>query len=195
MAYKALLAGVAMVITFAAFLPYIIAIHKGRVSPHVFSWVIWSMSTLVVFVAQLQDRGGWGAWAIGVSAVITIFIALLAYGKRGDIHITRADWLFFVAALTSLPFWYLSGNPLWAVLIMTTVDVLGFGPTLRKAYERPHSESVLFFGLFALRNVLVVGALEHYSLTTVLFPAVIALACLAVIAVLALRRRSLLLEG
>ena len=88
----------------------------------------------MVFLAQLEDGGGTGAWPIGVSGIITIFIALLAYIKRADISITRTDWLFLVAALSSLPFWYFTSDPLWAVVILTTVDVLGFGPTARKAY-------------------------------------------------------------
>jgi len=60
---------------------------------------------------------------------------------------------------------------------------------LRKAYYAPRSESVLFFSLFAARNVLVIFSLETYSITTVLFPAVIAAACIVVVAILLLRRQ------
>lgn len=132
-----------------------------------------------------------GAWPIGVSGSITICIAFMAYLKRTDITITKSDWLFFLSALSSLPLWYFTDDPLWAVVILTTVDVLGFGPTIRKAYISPHSESLLFFGLFAARNVLVTLALEHYSVTTVLFPAVIAAACMSLMAMLTVRRRVL----
>jgi hypothetical protein len=98
--------------------------------------------------------------------------------------------LFFVSALSSLPLWYLTSDPLWAVVILTTVDVLGFGPTIRKAHRFPHSESVLFFALFAARNLLVIMALESYSVTTVLFPAAIAAACMLLMAMLTYRRRA-----
>ena len=143
----------------------------------------------MVFLAQLEDNGGVGAWPIGVSGSITIFIALLAWLKRGDITITRTDWLFFVSAMPSLPFWYFTSDPLWAVVILTTVDVLGFGPTVRKAYAFPHTESLLFFSLFTARNLIVIMALENYSVTTVLFPAVIAAACLLLITLIIYRRR------
>ena len=132
MVYKELLSAVAIVLTFVAFFPYIRAIINGAIKPHVFSWIIWGMTTFVVFLAQLEDNGGAGAWPIGVSGAITIFIALLAYLKRADTAITRTDWLFFVAAVSSLPFWYFTSDPLWAVVILTTVDVLGFGPTSGK---------------------------------------------------------------
>lgn len=103
------------------------------------------LGTLTVFFAQLAGQGGIGAWPIGVSGVITSYIALLAYLQRADTHITRADWLFFFAALSALPFWFFTSNPLWAVVSLTVVDVLGFGPTVRKAYRHPHEESAKFF--------------------------------------------------
>ena len=177
MIYKEFLSAVAIAITFIAFFPYIRSIMQGQIKPHVFSWVIWGSTTFVVFLAQLEDNGGAGAWPIGVSGIITLFIALLAYIKRSDITITRTDWVFFILAISSLPFWYFTSDPLWAVVTLTTVDVFGFAPTVRKAYLAPYSESLLFFSLFTVRNLIVIIALENYSVTTVLFPAVIAAAC------------------
>ena len=191
MFYKELLSGVAIALTLIAFLPYIRSIINGAIKPHVFSWVIWGTTTLIVFFAQLEDKGGAGAWPIGVSGSLTMFIALLAYIKRSDITVTKIDWLFFVLAMLSLPFWYFTSDPLWAVVILTTVDVLGFGPTVRKAYNFPHSESAFFYALFAARNLIVVMALENYSVTTVLFPAVIAIACMLLMAMITYRRRVL----
>ena len=191
MFYKELLSAVAIALTFIAFIPYIRSIISGASKPHVFSWVIWGTTTFVVFLAQLEGKGGVGAWPIGVSGSVSLLIALLAYIKRADITITKTDWLFFVSAMSSLPFWYFTSDPLWAVVILTTVDVLGFGPTVRKAYIFPHSESLLFFALFAARNLIVVMALETYSVTTVLFPAVIAAACLLLMAMMTYRRRVL----
>lgn len=189
MLYKEILSFVAIVLTLAAYIPYIRAIFSGAIKPHVFSWVIWGATTLLAFLAQLEANGGVGAWPIGVSGSITIFIACLAYLKRADVTITKSDWLFFVAAMSSLPLWYLTSDPLWAVVMLTTVDVLGFGPTIRKAYHFPYSESLLFFGLFAVRNLLVMMAFENYSMTTLLFPAVIATVCVLLMMMIAYRRR------
>jgi hypothetical protein len=189
MTLKIWLGMLAIALTLIAFIPYIQSTLHGKTRPHVFSWVIWGLTTFVVFLAQLQSGGGAGAWPIGISGVITIGVAWLAYLKRADTTITRADKWFFIAALAALPCWYLSADPLWAVVILTVVDVLGFGPTLRKAYFFPHDENMNFFALFMVRNLVAILALEHYSLTTLLFPAVIALMCLMVIIVVRHRRR------
>lgn len=186
---KAAYSATAIALTLFGFYPYIRSILRNQTKPHVFTWVIWGITTFVVFLAQIQSQAGIGAWPIGISGVITVGIAILAYRKRGDISITRLDWLFFCAALSSLPIWYLTTDPLWAVVILTVVDLLGFGPTLRKVYQQPHSESATFFAIFLARNCFVILALEHYSLTTVLFPAAIALVCLGLIVLIPYRKR------
>jgi hypothetical protein len=188
MPYKEILSVIAITLTLVAFYPYLRGILLGTIKPHVFSWVIWGVTTFVVFLAQLNAQGGVGSWPIGVSGIITIIIAIAAYVKRGNIAITKADWLFFIAALASLPLWYLTSNPVWAVAILTLVDLLGFGPTIRKAYVNPHSESLPFFALFAARNSFVIMALESYSITTVLFPAAISSACVLLMALIVYRR-------
>lgn len=195
MTYKEILSTLAIALTFIAFLPYIRSIRKDQIKPHVFSWIIWGSTTFIVFLAQLKDGGGVGAWPIGVSGVITVYVAFLAYLKKTDTTITRIDWLFFLSAMASLPLWYFTSQPLLAVVILTTVDLMGFGPTIRKAYSHPHEENLSFFSLFLARNVIATVALEQYSLTTVLFPAAIAGACLLLIVMIMYRRRILTLPG
>jgi hypothetical protein len=191
MIHKELLSAVAIALTLIAFFPYIQSIRQGRIKPHVFSWAIWGATTFIVFLAQLKGNGGAGAWPIGVSGIITIYVAVTAFIKRSDMTITKTDWIFFIMAMTSLPFWYVTSDPLWAVVILTTVDVLGFGPTVRKAYLFPFEEQLTFFALFMVRNLVAMMALENYSLTTVLFPAAIASACLLVMLIITYRRRVL----
>ncbi|MCR9231418.1 MAG: hypothetical protein NXI29_10430 [bacterium] len=191
---KLIFSGLAIVITFMAFIPYIRGILQGKIKPHLFSWLIWGMTTLIVFFAQLDADGGTGAWPIGVSGVITVYIAFLSYVKRGDISITRLDRLFFSAALLSIPCWYFTSNPMWAVILLTTIDLLGFGPTIRKAYDHPFEESLLFIFMFFLRNTFALLALESYSLTTVLFPLSICVVCLFLCTLISYRRRVVVAE-
>lgn len=187
MSIKILFSGIAITLTFIAFVPYIQKILTGVSKPHVSSWVIWGMTTTIIFLAQIKAKGGVGAWPIGISGSITLFIALLAFLKRSDITITRIDWSFFLFALSSLPLWYFTSDPLWTVIILTVVDLLGFGPTIRKAYHHPHEESRSFFILFLLRNIFALLALEHYSVTTVLFPLSVSSACAILIVMISYR--------
>lgn len=180
----------ALILTFIIFVPYIRSIRAGRTRPHVFSWLIWGLGTFVVFLAQLAGGAGAGAWPIGISGLITFYVAWLAWRRRADTDVTRSDWAFLFAALAAIPAWALTSDPLWAVLILTTVDLAGFGPTFRAAWTNPHAERAGFYALAALRNLLVVLALERYSTTTALFPAAVGVVSLA-LAVMILSRRAL----
>ena len=189
--YKELLSALAIAMTFIAYFPYIRSILQGKTKPHVLSWLIFGSTTFVVFLAQLAGKGGAGAWPIGVSGLITMYVALLAYIKKSDSTITRIDWILFSAALTALPLWYVTSDPLWAVLILTMVDVLGFGPTFRKAYVYPNEEQLMFFAIMAVRNFIYIMALENYSVTTILFPAATGVASVVFILMVRWRRRLL----
>jgi len=188
-ALRPLFSALAIGINFAAYLPYLLAIRRGETKPHVFSWIIWGTTTTIVFFAQVEGDGGVGAWPAGISGLINYYVAVAAFRTKTEFTVHRLDWLFFGAALSSLPFWYFTSDPLWAVVVLTTVDILGFGPTLRKAYHKPFEESALFFALFMISNALVLLALETRSPTTMLFPAAISFACLLMVGWLLLRRR------
>jgi hypothetical protein len=191
---KELLSAAAIGLTFAIFVPYIRSIRRGSTKPHAFSWVIWALGTFVVSLAQLAGAGGVGAWPIAVSGLITAYIAVLAYRQKSDTAITRSDWAFLFVAIAAVPCWFLTSDPLSAVVILTGLDLAGFGPTFRAAYSRPHHERIGFYSLAAVRNVLAILALEHYSPTTVLFPAAVGVACLALVAMVAFRRKQLARE-
>lgn len=60
---------------------------------------------------------------------------------------------------------------------------------MRKAYRYPFEEQLTFFAIFMARNLIAIVALEHYSLTTVLFSAAITVACLTLILMVLYRRR------
>lgn len=185
---KEIFGAVALILTFAAFYPYIRSILHHGTRPHVFSWSIWGIGTVTVSIAQLLDGGGVGAWVIGVSGIITLYVAVLAWTKSHDLSIVRMDWLFLALAFSAIPLWFFTETALSAVIVLTLVDLLGFGPSVRKAYEIPHEENASFFGIGALRNMFVVLALENYSWTTVLFPAAVGIACSLFVLLIIIRR-------
>lgn len=188
MEFKEILGIVATVIAIAAFSPYIRSIFKGDTKPHLFSWIVWAITTFIVFLAQVSDNAGPGSWPTGASGIIIIYVAFLAYRKQGDIIITKVDWVFFLSALSALPFWYFTTDPLWAVAILTIVDFLGFGPTFRKAYDHPYDELLVFFALTVVRDFFAIMALENYSSITLMFPIMTGTTCIVFIAMVLVRR-------
>jgi len=179
---------VAIGLTVWAFYPYIRSIHQGSIKPHVFSWIIWGSTTAIVGIAQFVEKGGAGSWAIIISGIITFYIAYLAYTHKSDSSITRSDIAFLGTAIIALLTWGFTSNPLWAVVILTSVDLIGYAPTFRKSYSNPYEESLPLFSIMTLRNGIAAAALEHYSIATLLFPVATAIANVVLIQMILVSR-------
>jgi len=166
---KELIGIIAVILTFVGLLPYILDIFKGKTKPHIFTWIIWSVATTVVFFGQWVSGGGAGSWTTGATGVITIFITILAF-KYGSKDITTLDKIFFIGSLFAIVPWIITNDPLISVILLTIIDVCAFIPTIRKSIKNPEEETFFTYALNIVRHSLSVIALQNYSITTFLFP-------------------------
>jgi len=187
---KQYLAAVAIILTFVGYLPYLLAILRNKAKPHAFSWFIWGITMSSVFVAQIYGGGGVGAASLGLSALIALGIAVISYLKKSDDTIAKMDWVFLCMALMAIPLWFFTANPLYAVMVLTIVDAIGYLPTLRKAYHKPFEENALVFFMMTISSIFALLALETYSLANMMFQVMIIIGNIIVISVLLIRRRS-----
>lgn len=167
---KTFLGIAATVIALYSYIPYFRDIFAGRTKPHAFSWLVWFLLTAVAFAAQVKDGGKAGAWVTGFTALVSLFI-LGAAIRHGEKDITKSDWLCLIGAFLAMIAWAITKSPLTAVILITVIDALGFAPTFRKAYYHPEQETLITFALSAVKFVIAIAALSHYSAVTVLYPA------------------------
>lgn len=166
---KTLFGFIALGITPIQYGPYILDILKQKTHPHAFSWFVWGLPCGIVFLAQWAAGGGAGAWATGATAMActVIFMLSLFYGER---HITRLDCLALSIALAAIGLWGVTNNPLGAVILITSADLLGFIPTLRKSIAKPHEETISMYGCGTIKWLFALAALGQFYLTTWLYP-------------------------
>ena len=184
-----ILGGIAVILGFIGYVFYIRGIFQGKVKPHAFSWLVWGILTAIAFVAQIVSGGGPGAWVTGFTAIAAFGFALVGLGVSSRIFITKSDWIFFIGALLSIPVWYVTGDPLWSVIIITIIDAVAFVPTFRKAYFHPDTENASTYALSGIKFIFSLLALGTFSMTTALYPASLVIANLVFVAMLLWRRR------
>ncbi|MBI4087819.1 hypothetical protein HY418_00340 [Candidatus Kaiserbacteria bacterium] len=172
------------------FVPYFRDILRGSTKPHPFSWFVWGLVSGVAFFAQLSGGGGIGAWVTGVGALGCFTVAVLAL-SRGEKRIVALDWWSFMGALAALVLWQLTDNPLSATILVMLTDALASIPTFHKAYLRPQEETVATYAFGTVGFSFGLLGLRSFNLTTVLFPAYVALANAGLVALLLIRRRQL----
>jgi heme/copper-type cytochrome/quinol oxidase subunit 4 len=148
---------------------YYYALFKHKLKPHVFSWVIWAVLTGIAFAAQVTENAGPGAWVTGIMALSCASVAILAI-FIGEKNIARSDWWTFLAALAAIPLWLITDNALYAVVIVTIVDALGFYPTFRKSWHKPDEESATSFALHSIKFVPSLWAMHNFNWTTTMYP-------------------------
>lgn len=184
--YKTVLGLVAVCMTIAAHIPYLLTTLKGSNKPHVFTWVIWTFLTWIAFAGQVAGGAGAGAWVTGVTGAICVVITAATL-RRGEKDITASDWIMFLCGLTAIPAWLITNDPVWSIVIVTGIDCSAFYPTFRKSWLRPHEENSFMYGFNIPRHMVALSALGHISLTTALYPA--ALLAMNVIMYVMLRSR------
>lgn len=160
---------VAIVIALIGYIPYIRDMIAGKTKPHIFSWLVWGIQTLIGFIAQISDNAGPGAWPTGLTVFICFFI--VAYGiRRGIKNITPLDWFAFSMGIGATIVWAVTKTPLYSVLLITAADIFGWIPTIRKTYTQPYSETLGSYILIGTKHVLSLFALQHISIITALYP-------------------------
>ena len=162
---------IAVILGAIGYVFYIRGIFEGKVKPHPFSWLVWGILTATAFLAQIVAGGGAGAWVTGFTAFMCLCFAVVGLRSSSRILIAKSDWIFFVGALLAIPPWYLTGNPLWSVIIITVIDTVAFIPTFRKGYAHPDTENATTYTLSSIKFIFGIFALQTLSVTTVLYPA------------------------
>jgi hypothetical protein len=159
----------------ALHLPYLHGALKRTITPHPFTWSLWTMLTFIIFFAQVADGAGPGAWGTGVVGTICLGIVIASL-RNGFDDIRKTDVVLFVSGLGAIPLWLLTNDPTLSVVLVTAVDLIAFAPTYRKSWHKPYEEPVYLYSLNVLRHGLSLCALAHISVTTALFPFTIMLA-------------------
>jgi len=183
------LAVVAVALTFAGYVPYLRDTLNGKTRPHVYSWLVWGVVTLLAFALQNTDHPGPGSLVTLAAGLICLLVFALAL-KHGRRDITASDTVFLLLAVGAMGLWVLVSQPVVAVVLLSSIDMLGFLPTIRKSWHAPDSETLSTYVMNTFRFTLALVALQHYTLVTSLYPLTWLFANGAFAALLVLRRRA-----
>lgn len=181
---KEVLGVLAVALGLFGYIFYVRGILQGKVKPHAFTWFVWGLLTGIAFIAQIVKGGGAGAWVTGVTAICSFGFTVVGLRSSSREFISKSDWIFFICALLTIPIWYFTQNPLWAVIVITITDFIAFIPTIRKAFFNPETENSWTYTLSGLKFVISLFALESFTWTTALYPASLVIANFAFVLML-----------
>ena len=167
---KTIIAVIAVGLSIIGYAPYIHDTLKGKTTPHIFTWLIWGLNATIAFALQVSAGAGVGSW-ITLTVAILNFIVILLGLRIGKKDITKSDTIFLLLSFVAIFLWLIVKQPVLSVILVVTIGMLGFAPTIRKSWNRPHSETLFLYGLNMFRHTLGLFALQQYSIITWLYPA------------------------
>lgn len=190
--WKNIIGIVATLLVFIGYIPYIKDIIKGKTKPHMYSWFVWGISTLIAFGLQFSGSAGIGSLVTLAAGLICFLVIGLGFKYKVKVKITQSDTIFLILSLFTLVLWLLAHQPVLSSILITIIGLLGFVPTVRKSWQAPYSETLSFYFINTFRFLLNILALPVYTIVTALYPITWFLTNGLFALVLILRRKCLL---
>lgn len=181
---------ITVVMAIALHLPYLWQSIRKQITPHPFTWMLWTTLTLIVFFIQVFEGAGPGAWGTGTVGFICLAIVASSL-KNGFNDIKKIDIALFISGVLTIPLWILTNDPTLSVILLVAIDLIAFAPTFRKSWLAPYQEPVYLYSLNVLRHGLSLFAIANFTIATALFPFCIMLANGSLAVFLLWRRHSL----
>lgn len=164
---KNVLAVIAAIVALVGNIPYLRDAISKRVTPHPYTWLVWTIVSGITLFGQIAKGAGIGALPTAVAELFTvaIFLYSLQFGFK---HVVRSDNYYLAAALLGLVPWILTKDPTLSVVIAVAIDLVAFTPTIRKTWCAPKTETPELYAANVVRHVLTLFSLQSYNVATTL---------------------------
>lgn len=156
---KEILSVIAVVLTFVAYIPYFRDIVKGKTHPHIYTWSLWGLLTILIVALQIIGGAGPSTWITAAAGVMCLGVIVLGL-RGGKKYITKLDTAIAILALAAIGFWLIVDQPVISLWLVIIADLLAFIPTVRKSWNEPHSETLSLYVTNSIRFILAFFALE-----------------------------------
>jgi hypothetical protein len=151
------------------YVPYIRSILRHVVKPQRISWGIWTILTVILFVNQVKNGGGYSSVFMGCTAVLVATTFLLSM-KLGIGGASTADRILLVSAMLLLGYWLTVQDTRLSTIVAVSVDFLGAIPTVIKARRQPHTENYAQWILAGLGGLFSMLAVARHDYILYIYP-------------------------
>ncbi|MFZ2620602.1 MAG: hypothetical protein WAX89_07000 [Alphaproteobacteria bacterium] len=177
----------ASVLALVCYVPYYIGIFAGRVKPHLYTYVVWTLVSTIAVAGGVASGGGPGMWSLILSTLLCAGVIVLC-PRYGTKDITATDKAFGGLAIVSVIPWLLTKDPTFSVVLATLIEILGAIPTYRKTWHAPDTESLSSWSINVVKHVLTIPAMATLSVATIFYPIAMVAMNLTLVLIILYRR-------
>ncbi len=157
------------IISFFAYLIYIISIFRGKTRPNRATWWILTFVGIVTGLSYYFSGAVDTIW-VPIADIFGIFIIAVLSIKFGEGGTSKFDISCFIVSVIGLILWYIFKSPVVALILNLLMDFVGILPTIKKSYLEPTGESKISWAMTFIGNVLNFGAVTSTTFGILLYP-------------------------
>src|SRR3989344_5247088 len=123
---------------------------------------------------------GISAGLIAIGATVPYILSIIRGETRPNVVswslwtiivlVTAVDKICLFLALAAIVFWWITSNPVIAILLAVIADGIAYIPTYAKTYQEPKSEPFFYWGVLVCADILAVFSSTIFNAANVLFP-------------------------
>lgn len=164
---------------------YLRATIKGVAKPYPLSWLLWGITPMIAFAAELRAGVGLSALvtlALGVSPLLVFIVAMIKNHRSFTVDLLNG--LCCLVAIVGIVLWYVTDEPILAISFSIAADICSAVPTVRKIFRLPYSEYVPSYLISVGSMVITLLAVQQWSFVAVAFPVYVLVINLLIVALI-----------
>ena len=162
---------------------YIINTLKWKTKPNKITWWIWAAAPLIWSAATISSQ--WFIWAVlpvFMAGFIPLMIFLASFiNKKSYWKLWKLDYWCLAFAVLALLLWFITEQPLLAIIFWVLADFLAAIPLLIKMHKYPETETIWPFIAWMIANASAFLVIQNWVLEEYLFPLYLVIICSIII--------------
>jgi len=156
---------------FSAGLSYAILTLKWKVRPNRVTWWLWALAPAIWVTATLSKWFTWSVFPVIIAWLNPFMIFVSSFfNKKSYWKLWKIDYVCLALSLFATLLWWITKNPLYAVIFSVIADVFAWIPTIIKVYKYPETEKQYLFLIWWLSAFLWLLNVKSWEMVEYLFP-------------------------
>lgn len=149
---------------FIAFLPYIRAIRRKKISPRKATWLVWFLSDVIILSGMIAKGTINGIMVVAVFGAGTTFLLSWIYGEAGW---NRRERVCITFSGLAIALWLYFGESNLGIAFSLLSITIAAWPTFVSAFHTPERENRTAWILFNIANILALLAIPDFTFADV----------------------------
>jgi hypothetical protein len=155
---------------------YLRAVVSGRARPYPLSWLLWAITPMITFAAEVSSDVGWRSvvtFALGFTPLMVFIVSMIKNPK--SLKLDALNVACILLSLGGIGLWLLTDNPIVAIVVAIIADIFSAVPTIRKTVADPKSEYAPTYALSVLSMAITLMTITDWTFAAYAFPAYVLL--------------------